>query len=168
MSVWETAWAAVGQPVGDEAEAGPVATVLEMAMVGCAIANDGTIMHPYLVEGIYNANGQRSYTASPSAFQRAVSEQTAERVSAVLVDVVNYGTGFNAQLSGVQVAGKTGTAETGKAADDSWFVGYAPADDPQVVVAIVLEQAIDSEYSDNAALKARNVLQTALQIKGLL
>ena len=78
MSVWETAWAAVGQPVGDEAKAGPAATVLEMAMVGCAIANDGTIMHPYLVEGIYNANGQRSYTASPSAFQRAVSEQTAE------------------------------------------------------------------------------------------
>ena len=168
MSVWETAWAAVGQPVGDEAKAGPAATVLEMAMVGCAIANDGTIMHPYLVEGIYNANGQRSYTASPSTFQRAVSEQTAERVSAVLVDVVNYGTGFNAQLSGVQVAGKTGTAETGKTADDSWFVGYAPADDPQVVVTIVLEQAIDSEYSDNAALKARNVLQTALQIKGIL
>ncbi|MBO4352777.1 MAG: FtsW/RodA/SpoVE family cell cycle protein [Eggerthellaceae bacterium] len=168
MSVWETAWAAVGQPVGDEKNGGPVATVLEMGLVGCAIANDGTIMHPYLVEGIYNSNGQRSYTATPSTFQRAVSERTAERVSAILVNVVNYGTGYNAQLAGVQVAGKTGTAETGKVADDSWFVGYAPADDPQVVVAIVLEQAIDSENSDNAALKARNVLQTALQIKGVL
>ena len=168
MSVWETAWAAVGQPVGDEENGGPVTTVLEMALVGCAIANDGTIMHPYLVEGIYNANGQRSFTASPSSFQRAVSERTAERVSAVLVDVVNYGTGYNAQLPNVQVAGKTGTAETGKAADDSWFVGYAPAEDPQVVIAIVLEEAIDSEYSDNAALKARNVLQTALQIRGVL
>ena len=168
MSIWETAWAAVGQPVGDEEDGGPVATVLEMALVGSAIANDGTIMNPYLVEGIYNANGQRSYTATQSSLMRAVSERTAERVSAILVDVVNYGTGYNAQLADVQVAGKTGTAETGKSADDSWFVGYAPADDPQVVVAIVLEQAIDSENSDNAALKARNVLQTALQIKGIL
>ena len=168
MSVWETAWAAVGQPVGDEANGGPVATVLEMGLVGCAIANDGTIMHPYLVEGIYNANGQRSFTATPSPFQRAVSELTAQRVSTVLEGVVNYGTGYNIQMADVQVAGKTGTAETGKAADDSWFVGFAPADDPQVVIAIVLEEAIDSEYSDNAALKARNVLQTALQIKGVL
>ena len=171
MTTWETAWAAVGQPVNsynDNRQIGPFTTVLEMAMVGCAIADNGTIMHPYLVEGIYNANGQRSFTATPSAFQQAVSAQTAERVKATLVDVVEWGTGTYAQIDGVTVAGKTGTAETGKPADDSWFVGFAPAEDPQVVVAIVLEQAIDSEYSDNAALKSRNVLQTALQIKGVL
>ena len=171
MTTWETAWAAVGQPVNsynDNRQIGPFTTVLEMAMVGCAIADNGTIMHPYLVEGIYNANGQRSFTAAPSAFQQAVSAQTAERVKAVLVDVVEWGTGVYAQVDGVTVAGKTGTAETGKEADDSWFVGLAPAEDPQVVVAIVLEQAIDSEYSDNAALKSQNVLQTALQKKGVL
>ncbi len=171
MTTWETAWAAVGQPVNsynDNRQIGPFTTVLEMAMVGCAIADNGTIMHPYLVEGIYNANGQRSFTAAPSAFQQAVSAQTAERVKAVLVDVVEWGTGVYAQVDGVTVAGKTGTAETGKEADDSWFVGLAPAEDPQVVVAIVLEQAIDSEYSDNAALKSQNVLQTALQKKGIL
>ena len=67
------------------------------------------------------------------------------------------------------VAGKTGTAETGKSSDDSWFIGYAgPDGDPQVVIAIVLEEAVDSEFSDNAALKARSVLETALQIKGVL
>jgi len=125
-------------------------------------------MHPYLVEGIYNANGQRSFTAKPSAFQQAVSSQTADRVKSVLVDVVDQGTGIYAQIEGVSVAGKTGTAETGKPADDSWFVGMAPAEDPQVVVAIVLEQAIDSEYADNAALKSQNVLLTALQKKGVL
>lgn len=171
MTTWETAWAAVGQPVNsynDNRQIGPFATVLEMAMVGCAIADNGTIMHPYLVEGIYNANGQRSFTATPSVFQQAVSAQTAERVKAVLVDAVEWGTGVYAQIDGVTVAGKTGTAETGKPADDSWFLGLAPAEDPQVVVAIVLEQAIDSEYSDNAALKSRNVLETALQIKGVL
>ena len=171
MTEWETAWAAVGQPVSSShtnRQIGPYATVLEMAMVGCGIANDGTIMHPYLVEGIYNANGQRSFTAKPSAFQQAVSSQTADRVKSVLVDVVDQGTGIYAQIEGVSVAGKTGTAETGKPADDSWFVGMAPAEDPQVVVAIVLEQAIDSEYADNAALKSQNVLLTALQKKGVL
>ena len=125
-------------------------------------------MHPYLVDSIFNANGQRSFSASQTPFLQACSKQTAERVSKVLEQVVESGTGIPAQIDGMRVAGKTGTAETGKAADDSWFVGFAPADDPQVVVAIVLEQAIDSEYADNAALKSKNVLQTALQIKGVL
>ena len=168
MSEWETAWAAVGQPVGDEADSGPLASVLEMALVGCAIANDGTIMHPYLVDSIFNANGQRSFTASQTPFLEACSKKTAERMTNVLEKVVEEGTGTEAQIPGVKVAGKTGTAETGKELDDSWFVGFAPADDPQVVVAIVLEQAIDSEYSENAALKSKNVLQTALQIRGVL
>ena len=66
MTEWETAWAAAGEPVGThESPAGPQATVLEMAMVGSAIANGGTMMQPYLVDGIYNANGERSYTGSP-------------------------------------------------------------------------------------------------------
>ena len=86
----------------------------------------------------------------------------------MLIDAVEWGTGTYAQVEGVSVAGKTGTAETGKPADDSWFVGFAPAEHPSVVVAIVLEQAVDSEYSDNAALKSQNVLQTALQKKGVL
>ena len=171
MTTWETAWAAAGQPVNsynDDRQIGPSATVLQMAMVGCAIANDGTIMHPYLVEGIYSGNGQRSFSATQSPFQQAISKKTADRVTKVLEEVVSSGTGINAQVDGVSVAGKTGTAETGKPADDSWFVGFAPADDPQVVVAIVLEQAVQNEYDDNAALKSRNVLQTALQIKGVL
>jgi len=168
MSTWETAWAAAGQPVGDEDNAGPVATVLQMAMVGCGIANGGTIMNPYLVEGIYNANGERGYTASPTVFQQAVTPETAERVTDVLSDVVRYGTGTAAQIQGITVAGKTGTAETGKAHDDSWFVGFAPAEEPEVVVALVLEEAVDSEFSDNAALKSQNVLYTALQKRGLL
>ena len=169
MTEWETAWAAAGQPVGNEEQIGPFATVLEMGLVACAIANDGTIMKPYLVEGVYNANGQRSFTASPSAYLRAVDSSIAERVGKVLEDVVTSGTGMYANIDGVTVAGKTGTAETGKSSDDSWFIGYAgPDGDPQVVIAIVLEEAVDSEFSDNAALKARSVLETALQIKGVL
>ena len=168
MTTWETAWAAAGQPVGAGKNNGPVATVLEMAMVGCAIANDGAIVNPYLVEGIYNANGERSFIAEPHVFQQAVSADTANRVKDVLVNVVRYGTGTQAAIYGTTVAGKTGTAETGKEHDDSWFVGLAPAEDPQVVVAIVLEEAVDSEFTDNAARKSHDVLETALQIKGVL
>lgn len=164
MTEWETAWAAAGEPVGNhESPAGPQATVLEMAMVGSAIANDGTIMQPYLVDGIYNANGERSFTAQPSKLMQAVSKTTAGRVRDVLVGVVNNGTGTAAAIDGVQVAGKTGTAEK-KDSNDSWFVGMAPADDPRVVVAIIIE---DGDEGIGAA-KAQNVLKTALQVQGLL
>ena len=166
MNTWETAWAAAGQPVGDEENAGPVATVLQMALVGCGIANSGTVMKPYVVAGIYNANGEQSYAAQPQVLSQAISPDTAGRVLSVLTDVVTYGTGTGAAIPGVSVAGKTGTAETGKEHDDSWFVGIAPADNPHVVVAIVLEEAVDSEWSDNAALKSRNVLISALQKSG--
>ena len=78
------------------------------------------------------------------------------------------GTGTNAAIRGVTVAGKTGTAETGKPQDDSWFVGYAPAEDPQVVVAIVLEESATNNSRVNAAGQARDVLETALEVKGAL
>jgi cell division protein FtsI/penicillin-binding protein 2/cell division protein FtsW (lipid II flippase) len=165
MTQWETAWAADGQPVGNHSQIGPYASVLQMALVGCGIANDGTIMNPYLVQSVYNSNGERSYTASSSTFSQACSKDTASRVREVLKGVVEYGTGTAAQISGVEVAGKTGTAETGKEKDDSWFVGMAPADDPKVVIAIVLEE--DGTEGDGAA-KAQKVLTTALQTEGLL
>lgn len=169
MTEWETAWAAAGENVGENKTAshpspnGPQATVLEMALVGSAIANDGTIMQPYLVDGIYNANGERSFTAQPTKLMQAVSETTAGRVRDVLVGVVNNGTGTDAAIDGVQVAGKTGTAEKVDG-NDSWFVGMAPADDPRVVVALIIE---DGEEGLGAQ-KAQNVLKTALEVQGLL
>ena len=165
MSEWETAWAADGQPVGQhESPAGPQATVLQMAMVFSAFANDGVIQAPYLVDGVYNANGERSYTATPTRYAQVVSSSIAERVTEVLKGVVSQGTGTAAAVYGVEVAGKTGTAETGREQADSWFAGYAPADDAKVVVAIVLEQAPEGA----ATARANNVLTQALQVKGLL
>lgn len=165
MTEWETAWAAAGEPVGEhESPAGPQATVLEMALVGCGLANDGLIMQPYLVDGVYNASGERSYTASPSRLTQAVSEATAARVRSVLEGVVTSGTGTAAAISGVTVAGKTGTAERGDGTDDVWFVGMAPAEDPKVVVAIVLEKG----DSGAGAARAQNVLRTALSVQGAL
>ncbi|MDJ1651440.1 MULTISPECIES: FtsW/RodA/SpoVE family cell cycle protein [Gordonibacter] len=164
MTEWETAWAAAGEPVGNhKSPAGPQATVLEMALVGSAIANDGAIMDPYLVEGIYNASGERSYTASPGKFLQAVSKETANRVKTVMEGVVKNGTGTAAAIEGVSVAGKTGTAEKPDG-NDSWFVGLAPADNPRVVVAINLEHAQEGTGTE----RAQNVLKTALQVQGLL
>ena len=166
MTEWETAWAAAGEPVGNhESPAGPQASVLQMALVGSAIANDGTIMKPYLVDGIYNANGERSFTAQPTSIGQAVSSATADRVLEVLKGVVNNGTGTAAAISGVQVAGKTGTAERSYG-NDSWFVGIADAnaDHPSVVIAIVIEDGDEGE----AAAKAQNVLRVALQVQGVL
>lgn len=166
MTEWETAWAAAGVPVNPmnhESPAGPQTTVLQMAMVGSAIANDGVQMKPYLVDGIYNANGERSFTAQPEKLRTSISADTAKRVREVLKGVVQNGTGTAAKIDGVTVAGKTGTAEKTNS-DDMWFVGMAPADDPSVVVAVVIE---DGEEGAGTK-KAHDILQTALEVQGLL
>ena len=166
MTEWETAWASAGEPVGEhESPAGPQVSVLEMAMVGCAVANNGTIMQPYLVDSVYNANGERSYQAQATTYLQAITSETASRVKEVLKDVVDYGTGTTAAINGVQVAGKTGTAEHPDG-DDGWFVGMANADSdaPSVVVAIVLEK----NESSVASAKAGDILETALRVRGEL
>ena len=168
MTTWETAWAAAGEPVGEtsamhKSAAGPQATVLQMALVGCGIANDGVIQQPYLVDSIYNANGERSYTTSPSKLLKATDAATAQRVRTVLEGVVNNGTGQAAAVSGVQIAGKTGTAELDDG-NNYWFVGMGPSDDASVVVAIVIEKG----ESGIATSRAKNILETALRVQGNL
>ena len=167
MTEWETAWATAGEPVGQHASpAGPQATVLQMALVGCVIANDGVMEQPYLVDSIYNADGECSFTARPSSLMTATSSSIAKRVRTVLEGVVNSGTGTAAAVQSVQIAGKTGTSETGKEYDDSWFVGMGPSEDCKVVVAIALEQG--ASLDGGAASRAQNVLETALKTQGSL
>lgn len=166
MTTWETAWAAAGEPVGEhESPAGPQTTVLEMALVGCGIANDGSIMKPYLVDGVYNSNGTRSYQTSPQKLWDATTPSIADQVLDVMKGVVKSGTATDAQISGVSVAGKTGTAEHEGKEDDTWFVGIADADNPNVVVALMLEEAADTAHASD---KARNVIKTALEVNGTL
>ena len=167
MTEWETAWAAIGQPVGEHSSpAGPQATVLQMALVGCAIANDGVIEEPYLIDSIYNSNGELASETQSKEYAQVMSAETAERVRKVLEGVINEGTGQEAAIDGVQIAGKTGTAETDKSIDDSWFVGMGPSDDSKVVVAIVVEEG--AELENNATARAQNVLKTALEAQGQL
>lgn len=165
MTEWETAWAACGEPVGEhESPAGPQATVMQMCLVGCAIANEGAIMQPYLVDGIYNANGERGFTPLPVKLKQAIDAATAADEIEVMRGVVLEGTGGKAAIDGVDVAGKTGTHERGDGDDDSWFVGLAPADDPKVVVAVAIERG----ESGAGASAAHDVMETALEVMGTL
>ncbi|MCX6395032.1 MAG: penicillin-binding protein 2 [Propionibacteriales bacterium] len=116
------------------------ATPLQMAMVAAGIANDGKVMKPYLVNEIRSADLDVVKSFDKELYSQAVSPSVADQLTSMMVSVVDNGTGSNAQIPGVQVAGKTGTAQTGVSGQKpyAWFVSFAPADDPEVAVAVVV------------------------------
>ena len=163
MTQWETAWAGVGQPVGEHSSpAGPQTTVLQMCMVGAGIANGGTVMTPHLMDHVMSPEGQTIKTATPLVFSQAISADVANQVSQAMEAVVDQGTGTAAQISGYTVRGKTGTAETNNPTDNSWFVGYVEVNGHVVTVAVLIEQAGEG----TATPKAAQVLQTAIEVYG--
>lgn len=115
------------------------ATPLQMALVAAGIANKGTIMTPYLVSSIVDADNNVLMSTEPSVFSQAATESTSSEIAQMMIAVVDSGTGTNARVPGVSVAGKTGTAETELGAPHAWFVGFAPAGDPTIAVAILIE-----------------------------
>lgn len=124
------------------------ATPLQMAMVAAAIANDGDVMRPYVVDEVRAANLSVLDRTDPQNISRAVSSTTAEELTTMMVATVDSGTATPAQIPGVQVAGKTGTAQsTADRPPYAWFVSFAPADNPQVAVA-VLVQSSDTSRSE--------------------
>ncbi len=164
MTLWELAWAAVGQPVGEhESPAGPQVTVVQMAMVAAAIANDGEVMTPYVVDHISSPEGAIVSRTTPTVYGQACSAETAEQVTEAMAAVVSSGTGTAAQISGAEVIGKTGTAQTSINDDNSWFIGTATANGQSVTIAIVVE---DSEGSVTSS--AGSLLSAALQALGAL
>ncbi|MHB1340582.1 MAG: FtsW/RodA/SpoVE family cell cycle protein [Coriobacteriia bacterium] len=162
MTQWETAWAGVGQPVGEhESPPGPQVTALQMALVAAGIANDGVVMRPYLVDSITDRAGRVLSTTTPRAWMTATDPATAGTVTDLMVKVITSGSGTRAAIPGMKVAGKTGTAEAGKSVEThAWFIAFAPADNPRVAVAIVLENA--GVGGRVAAPAAKPVLETAL------
>lgn len=118
------------------------ATPLQMAMMIGAIANDGVVMQPYLVQEVRAPDLEPIDTAQPEELSEAVSSQVAEQLKSMLVTVVEDGTGRNAQIDGVTVGGKTGTAQTSPDRPPyAWFVAFAPAENPTVAVAVLIEEA---------------------------
>jgi len=119
------------------------ATALQMAMVVAGIGNRGTVMRPYLVDEVQSPEFDVLEQRDPEELSRAVSASTAGQLTDLLVSTVDDGTASPAAIPGFSVAGKTGTAQSGQ--DDvppyAWFVSFAPADDPQVAVAVMIESA---------------------------
>lgn len=141
-----------------------LATPLQMCMVTSAIANDGNIMQPYIVSQVLSPDGSVVLNVEPEVLSNATSEENAKLIKDMMVNVVNKGSGKPARLRSVQVAGKTGTAQktTGGSTNDAWFVGFAPADDPEICVAVVI-QNVEDYGGKVAAPIAAKVIDYALR-----
>lgn len=155
----QTAMAAIGQ-------FDVTATALQMAMVGAGIADNGTVMSPYLVAQVLGPDLSVLEQAEPVQFSQAMTPANAASLLSMMEAVVSQGTGSNARIPGVRVGGKTGTAQSGtNAKAHAWFVGVAPINNPQVAVAVVLQNGGGAqEISGNAlaAPIARAVMQAVL------
>ncbi len=147
-------------------QAGLEVTPLQMAMVVSAIANDGKLMQPRLVSKVVNSDGQTVETVSPLEDDQVMKPKVAQQLQAMMRDVVEEGTGTAANLEGLNIAGKTGTASTGgtrngQPLDDAWFVGF-PESDPRIAVAVQLSNIENGFGGTYAAPIAAKVIQTLL------
>lgn len=163
MTEWETAWAGAGQPVGQHSSpAGPQTTVMQNAVVAAAIANNGVVMSPYLVDHVLSPEGVTITTTKPRSLGQAVTAETAQQVKEAMLDVVQNGTGMAAQVYGARVAGKTGTAEVANGQINSTFIGFAPYDNPTLAISICVEGSDNDNVSGLAARLADQVLSKSL------
>jgi penicillin-binding protein A len=155
------ALSAIGQ---DNVAANP----MQMALVASAIANGGSEMRPRLVSEIRDPSGQVIESFAPEVFGQPISSQTAIQLTQMMVSVVQSGTGTAAQIPGIEVAGKTGTAQHGEGlAPHAWFVSFAPAQNAKIAVAVIVLDggSLGSEATGGvlAAPIAKAVMEAALQ-----
>jgi peptidoglycan glycosyltransferase len=139
-------------------------TPMQGAMVAAAIANQGMLMKPYLVDSIQAPDLTVIDKLSPEQMGRATSPEVAAALTQMMTSVVDRGTGRKARIQGVQVAGKTGTAQN-SATDHAWFVGFAPADHPKIAVAVFVKNG-GATGGDISAPVARQVIQAYLSGHG--
>ncbi len=133
-----------------------LATPLQMAMVASAVANGGTLLQPQAVLRVRDASGRIVSELRPRTIGEAMDRDTAALLADVMQDVVDDGTGTSAQIPGLAVAGKTGTAETGRdGQNDAWFLAFAPAESPRVALAVVVEDTDQTGGQIAAPIAAR-------------
>jgi penicillin-binding protein A len=146
-------------------------TPLQMAMVTSAVADDGKLMEPRLTSKIVNPDGQVVQQIKPTLYDQVMKPAVAKELTQMMTDVVEEGTGTQANLEGVKVAGKTGTAQIGSGTlgtssaaplDDAWFVGFAPVQDPKIAVAVTLENIPNGYGGTYAAPIAAQIIKTLL------
>ena len=141
------------------------ATPLQMALAGAAIANKGVAMVPHVMAEVRDSEGQVVETYAPKPWEKAITADVASTMTDMMIGVVQHGTATRVALSSVQVAAKTGTAQTGNNTSHTWMVAFAPASAPTVVVAVIVENqpnVSDAVGGVVAAPIARAVLQAAL------
>jgi peptidoglycan glycosyltransferase len=139
-------------------------TALQMAEVAAAVANHGTLMAPHMTDRIVDPEGRTVQRIGPRVQSVVMKSSTAAAVTSMMVAVVNEGTGTSAQIPGVQVAGKTGTAETlpATAINNVWFIAFAPTSAPRVALAVTL-QGVPGFGGAVAAPVAKQVMERLLR-----
>jgi penicillin-binding protein A len=144
-------------------QGGLQATPLQMAQVAAAVANGGKLMKPHIATRVVDRDGRTVDTIEPQVQSTVMKPSTAAAVTDMMVAVVQNGTGTKAQIPGIQVAGKTGTAETefGAKVNDVWFIGFAPAENPRIAVAVTVKGVVGFG-GDLAAPIARDLLRELL------
>ncbi|WP_029430683.1 penicillin-binding protein 2 [Blastococcus sp. URHD0036] len=141
-------------------------TPLQAAMIAAGVANDGTLMTPYLVDQLRAPDLTVIEQTDPEEFSQPVSPEVADQLTEMMVSVVENGSGRAARIPGVEVAGKTGTAQVREGVPDhNWFIGFAPADDPEIAVAVFVANG-GGTGGDVSAPIARQVMQAYLDGQG--
>jgi peptidoglycan glycosyltransferase len=139
-------------------------TPLQMAMLASTVANHGVLMRPHLVERILSPGGNTVTSSKPDRFATPINRQTADEIAHMMELVVQGGTGTAASIPGIRVAGKTGTAETGRAnINTTWFTAFAPVEAPKIAIAVVVENQAGGFGGTVAAPIARQVMEAALR-----
>lgn len=116
-------------------------TPLHLNMITAAIANDGIMMKPYMVDYVKNADGKVIKKYKPSEYGRVISKEESEQLKLMMIEVVEHGTATKLSGQGYTAAGKTGSAEYGdvKGQSHAWFTGFAPSDNPEIIVTVIIE-----------------------------
>jgi peptidoglycan glycosyltransferase len=141
------------------------ASPMQMALVAAAIGNRGRLMKPRLTDRVVRKDGRVKERIQPDLQSQVVKPEVADQLGQMMSRVVEEGTGTAAALSGVEVAGKTGTAEVGANREftQPWFIAFAPVENPQIAIAVTLErQPAGSQGGTVAAPIARSVLEVLL------
>ena len=144
------------------AEGAILVTPLQMAQVAGVVGNEGVLMKPRLTERVIGKDGRVRERIEPDEQHRVMQEGTAAELAAMMARVVDEGTGTAAALSGIEVAGKTGTAEVDNAtSNQAWFIGFAPVEDPRMAIAVTIERT-QGQGGTVAAPIAAGVLEQLL------
>ena len=146
-------------------QGGLLVTPLQMAMVASAVANKGKLMVPHLTARAVDQDGRTVETINPTTYAQVMKPSTAQAVGQMMTHVVQEGTGTAAALSGIEVAGKTGTASVGVAGNNvtqPWFIAFAPVNNPTVAIAVTVERTQGGFGGTVAAPIAKAVMQTLL------